>query len=644
MSHLTTPAVRRRLPCGVEVQPGGGVHVRVWAPACNRISVVRADRTETWELMPEADGYHSGLVPLAPGDRYWFDLGEGRLRPDPCSRWQPDGPHGPSAVVDPFAFRWTDDEWRGVDPEGQVLYEMHIGTFTPEGTWRAAMEQLPSLADVGITVIEMMPVNDFPGAFGWGYDGVGLFAPAHQYGMPDDLRAFIDRAHALGLGVILDVVYNHLGPDGNYLAEFSPDFFTTKYKNDWGAAVNFEGPRGAREFFVANAHYWIDEFHFDGYRIDATQDIHDASPVHILRELTETARKAAPRRKVYIVGENEPQNTRLVRPSAAGGFGMDALWNDDFHHSAVVALTGRREAYYLDYRGTAQEFVAAAKYGFLYQGQYYTWQKKGRGTPALDLPAWKFVTFLENHDQVANSAFGRRLHQLCSPREWRVMTALLLLGPATPMLFQGQEFGSTAPFLYFADHRSDLHEPIATGRRVFLAQFASLRTSEMVSRLPSPVARSSFEASKLDPRERERHAGIVAMHRDLIAIRRKDPVFTSPARRFDAVAITPQLFLMRYMGGEAGDRLLVINFGVDTQLSPIPEPLLAPPAGRTWGVLWHSEAPQYGGQGIPDLRTRHEWYVPGKSAVLLADEAIDPALLVDPKVDAPLIPEDTDDR
>lgn len=622
---MSTAAVHRRLPCGVEVLKDGTVHARVWAPSVERIEVVRDDdRSKTWTLIAEPDGYHSGSVPLAPGDRYWFSL-EGRLRPDPCSRWQPEGPHGPSAVVDPAAFRWTDDGWPGVDREGQVLYEMHIGTFTPAGTWRSAMDQLPALADLGITVIEMMPVNDFPGEFGWGYDGVCLYAPAHQYGTPDDLRAFIDRAHQLGLGVIHDVVYNHLGPDGNYLAEFSPEYFTDKYKNDWGTAINFEGPPAAREFFVANAGYWIDEFHFDGLRIDATQDIHDASPVHVLRDITQRAREAAPRRRVYIVGENERQQTRLVRPIAEGGYGLDALWNDDFHHSAVVRLTGRREAYYLDYRGRAHELAACAKYGFLYQGQYYTWQKKARGTPAFDLAPANFVAFIENHDQVANSPFGRRLHQVCSPREFRAMTAFLLLGPATPMLFQGQEFNSTAPFLYFADHKPELHEGIERGRREFLKQFASVRDPDVMSRLPSPVERSTFEQSRLNPRERETHAHAVALHRDLIAIRREDPVIANPQRRLDAVAVSSDLLVLRYFGGAAGDRLLVVNFGEDVELAPIPEPLLAPPAERTWRVVWNSEAAAYGGQGVPPLNADREWHVPGECALLLADQPLDPS-------------------
>ena len=619
---MTVAAVPRRLPFGVEVVREEGVHVRVWAPGHARVHVLADDRSARWTLECDGDGCHAlSIAALRAGDRYWFTLDDGPRRPDPCSRFQPEGPHGPSQVVDPSVFQWTDSGWRGVGREGQVLYELHIGTLTPEGTWRAAMEQLPALAELGITVIEMMPVAEFAGEFGWGYDGVNLYAPTHLYGEPDDLRAFIDRAHALGLGVILDVVYNHLGPDGNYLEEFSPDYFTDRYENDWGRALNFEGPPQAREFFVANAGYWIDEFHFDGLRLDATQDIHDASAEHVIRSLTARARQAAGARTIYIVGENEPQDAKLVRDPSLGGYGLDALWNDDFHHSAVVALTGRREAYYLDYRGRAQELVSCAKYGFLYQGQYYGWQQQARGTPALDLGRSNFVAYIENHDQVANTPFGKRLHSLCSPRELRAMTALLLLGPATPMLFQGQEFNSSAPFLYFADHKAELRESIEIGRRDFLRQFPSVSDPDVMARLPSPLERSTFEQSKLKPLEREQNVEALALHRDLIALRRHDPVIVRGDCRIDGVALTADVLILRYFGGATGDRLLVVNRGGDVDLSPAPEPLLAPPSPRGWRVIWNSEAANYGGQGLPPVNPDREWHLPGECAVLLAGDA-----------------------
>jgi maltooligosyltrehalose trehalohydrolase len=609
---------------GVELDEHGTARVRVWAPARKTVELVLdGELSRSWPLAREADGYFSGGVAGLPaGARYWFRLDGELLRPDPVSRCQPEGPHGPSQIVDPSAFRWSDQGWGGIRPDGQVIYEMHVGTFTPEGTWRSAAAQLPALADLGITVIEMMPVAEFAGEFGWGYDGVDLYAPTRLYGTPDDLRGFIDHAHALGLGVILDVVYNHVGPDGNYLADFSPDYFTDRYTNDWGQALNFEGPPAAREFFVENAAYWIDEFHFDGLRLDATQDIRDASPEHVIATIVRRAKAAGRGRQVYLVAENEPQDTRLVRERARGGYGVDALWNDDYHHSAIVALTGRREAYYLDYTGSPQEFISAARFGYLYQGQWYHWQKKRRGSPALDLPPQAFVAYLENHDQVANTAFGRRLHQSVAPSRLRTLTALTLLGPATPMLFQGQEFASSSPFLYFADHKAELREPIDSGRREFLAQFPSITDPEVMAALPLAVDAETFQRSKLDPAERDRRQDWYQLHRDLIRLRRKDPVLSRLGTvRPDGAVIASDAFVLRYQGGADGDRLLVVNLGCDLDLRPVPEPLLAPPCGTRWELLWSSESPRYGGSGTPPLRPHSHLHVPGESAVLLRSEA-----------------------
>jgi maltooligosyltrehalose trehalohydrolase len=612
----------RRLSSGVEVQPGS-VHVRVWAPGRRSVEVVSdGDRSRAWALEPESDGYFSADVSgLAAGDRYWFRLDGDLLRPDPASRYQPEGPHGPSMIVDPSSFRWTDAAWRGVPVEGQVVYEMHVGTFTPQGTWRAAAAQLERLADLGITVVEMMPVADFAGSFGWGYDGVDLYAPTRLYGEPDDLRAFVDRAHALGIGVILDVVYNHLGPDGNYLADFSPEYFTDKYKNDWGQAINFEGPAAARDFFVENAAYWIAEFHFDGLRLDATQDMHDASPEHVIATIVRHVRAAAGERRAFVVAENEPQDTRLVRSLEEGGYGADALWNDDYHHTAAVALTGRREAYYLDYTGSPQEFISCSRFGYLYQGQWYAWQKKRRGTPALDLPPYRFVSYLENHDQVANTAFGRRLHHSADASRLRAITALTLLGPATPMLFQGQEFAASSPFLYFADHKPELQEPIAAGRRQFLSQFASVNDPEVVAALPDPTAEETYRRCTLVPGEHETHREWYALHRDLLRIRREDPVIARAGReRPEGAVLAEEAFLLRYRGGQDGDRLLIVNLGRDLDLRPVPEPLLAPPLDNRWVLQWSSESPSYGGDGTPPVRPHSYLHVPGESAVLLRSE------------------------
>jgi maltooligosyltrehalose trehalohydrolase len=524
-----------------------------------------------------------------------------------------------------------------VTPLGQVLYELHVGTFTPEGTFEAAARELQSLRDLGITCIELMPVAEFAGRFGWGYDGVDLFAPKHEYGRPDDLRRLIDRAHAVGLGVILDVVYNHLGPDGNYLEAFAPDYFTDRHPNEWGRAINFDGDRSGpvREFFVANAVHWIHEYHFDGLRLDATQSIIDSSPVHVIAEISRAARQAAGGRSILLVAENEPQEARLARSEARGGYGLDALWNDDFHHSAVVAVTGRSEAYYSDHRGAPQELISAAKWGFLFQGQRYAWQQKRRGTPALDLPPWAFVTFIENHDQVANSSRGFRLAALTTPGRYRALTALLLLMPATPMLFQGQEFASSRPFLYFADHREDLALQVRRGRVEFLRQFPNIADPAMRERLRDPGDPETFASSKLDLGERERHRGVYALHHDLLELRRTDDAFAAQGagRRLDGAVLGSEAFVLRFFadardGAEAnatpgapraGDRLLMVNVGRDLRLDVAPEPLLAPPSGRQWSVRWSSEDPAYGGDGTPEIESESgSWRLPGHAAVVLA--------------------------
>jgi len=608
---------KRRLSGGVELTADGVADVRVWAPACRSLQFV-IDGGHTYDLSRTSDGTFEGDVSgVRSGTRYWFRLDGGELRPDPVSRFQPEGPHGPSQIVDPAAFAWTDDRWSGVNPRGQVLYEMHVGTFTAEGTWAAAATQLEALRDLGITVVEMMPVADFPGRFGWGYDGVNLYAPTRLYGSPDDLRAFINRAHAIGLGVLLDVVYNHLGPDGNYLNDFSPDYFTDRYKNDWGRAINFESCEPARSYFVENAGYWVDEFHFDGLRFDATQDINDASPEHVIAAMARRAREAAGARRVYLIAENEPQDTKLLRATSEGGYGLDALWNDDYQHTAFVALTGRREAYYTDYTGSAQEFISCAKYGYLYQGQWYSWQKKRRGTPALDLPSHAFVSYLENHDQVANSAFGPRLHQLSSPGRYRALTALTLLGPATPLLFQGQEFGSSAPFLFFADHGEELRESIRSGRREFLSQFPSLRDPAVREALPSPVDEATFRKCRLDFHERQTHAASYALHRDLLRLRHTHSAISTPAR-LDGAVLTSQAFALRLCGA-AEQFLLIVNLGCDLDLTPAPEPLLAAPSPDGWSLIWSSESVIYGGQGTAPLHPDNVWRIPGEAALLMHD-------------------------
>lgn len=646
-SKLEQPT-ERHYPVGAELGPTG-CSFRVWAPKRSRVEagVVAAEcaasspalrRTAVdrmpaevaqldcairfVELRPSSDGYFEGTVDdVVAGDCYGFRLDDSsRLFGDPASRFQPWGPAGLSQVVDATTFRWTDQDWPGIDGEGDVLYEMHIGTFTPEGTWRAAAEQLAELKRAGMTCLEVMPVAEFPGNFGWGYDGVSMFAPTRLYGEPDDFRAFVDRAHAEGLGVILDVVYNHFGNIDNYLGQFSDDYYTNRYQNEWAAAINFEGPTGrpVRNFFVANARYWIEEFHVDGYRFDATQCVYDDSTPYILGEATAAARQAAGNRRCYFLGENEPQDVVHLRPVEHRGSGLDALWNDDFHHSATVRLTGKNPAYYSDYLGCAQELIDCVKRGFLYQGQRSQWQQKPRGTPTSGFSASAFVSFLQNHDQIANSATGERILQLTSPGRYRAMAALWLLAPQTPLFFQGQEYGASTPFLYFADFAGEAAAAVDRGRKDFLAQFPSMRLPEEQALLAHPCDERTFARCRLDPSDRERGGAVYDLHKDLLQLRREDPIF---ARRradlIDGVPLSPDAVLLRYFDDGGDDRLLFVNFGGDLFIAPTPQPLLSPPARRGWAPLWSSDHPRYGTEHTPPLETDSGWRIPGEAAIVL---------------------------
>jgi maltooligosyltrehalose trehalohydrolase len=616
-----TAQATRRFPIGAEVVSDDLVHFRVWAPAVQRVELIVSNHDSTHMLRPEGGGYFSAIIHARVGDEYSFRLdSSANLYPDPASRFQPRGPHDPSEIVDARRYRWQDAGWRGIELKSQVIYELHTGTFTPEGTWAAAQSQLDELARIGITAIELMPVAEFDGRFGWGYDGVDLFAPSHLYGRPDDLRRFVDAAHGCGMGVLLDVVYNHLGPVGNYLRAFSPAYFTDRYANEWGEAINFDGPDAApvREFFVTNAAYWIEEFHFDGLRLDATQQIFDASDEHIITIIGQAARDHARPRRVVLIAENESQDAAYVRPASRGGRGLDGVWNDDFHHSATVALTGRAEAYYCDTRGEPQELVSATKYGYLFQGQYYHWQRHPRGTPALDLPPATFVNCLQNHDQVANSARGLRGHQLTSPGKWRALTALLLLGPATPMLFQGQEFAASSPFLYFADFDRDLNDAVRRGRGDFLSQFPSIRDFIASGCLDDPASERTFERCKLNFAEREAHAPVYRLHEDLLRLRREVSAFNTQQHGLvDGAVLSSHAFLLRFLGDRPADHaLLIVNLGAELNRSSFAEPLIAPPVASDWGVVWSSEDPKYGGCGTRNLWPDGQWSIPPESAIV----------------------------
>jgi maltooligosyltrehalose trehalohydrolase len=605
------------------VAEADGTRFTLWALGRSTAAVEIEGRGSA-DLPALGGGYFGGLINnVRPGARYHYRIDGGQPVPDLASRWQADGNDGPSVVVSP-GYDWTDDAWRGPQRVDNVLYELHIGTFTLEGTWSAATIKLTMLRELGVTLIHVMPVGMFKGRFGWGYDTTLPYAPFAPYGTPDELRAFVNRAHYLGIGVILDVVYNHVGL-GDHYRKYSDHYFTDRYENEWGASFNYdgEGSRAVRDFVVGNARYWITDFHLDGLRIDAAQAMFDASDEHIIAEITRAVRAAAAPRRAYVMVENQPQQHLMIDPPEQGGYGVDAMVSDDFQHAVRVAITGHNDFYYRDYLGTPQELVSALKYGFLYQGQRSDMRDKAYGTYNLDTPAEHFVHFLENHDQIANSARGFRLATLASPARVRAITSLLLLGPQTPCLFQGQEFGASNAFLYFFGVDGDEARAVAEGRRKSLTNFASVGDPEMQARLPEPSDAATFERSKLDWSEAERHAGLLALHRVLLQIRREDPTFSqASARSVDGAVIGDAAMLLRYLTPDpAGHRLLLLNLGRDLHMAVMAEPLLAPPDGHRWVLAWSSEHPEYDGAGRQPVNPEQFWILPGDCAVLLRSEA-----------------------
>lgn len=636
----------RKFAQGAEITPEG-VDFRIYAPEHHRVDLVLLTRGQVLPMQPEqagdtdSPGFWSLFVEGGrERERYCYRLdGEPTDLPDPAARYLPEGPHGAAEVVDPSSFVWSDLEWRGLAPSDQVIYELHVGSFSPEGNWAGLEAKLPALVDLGITTLEIMPVAEFAGAFGWGYDGVAWFAPSHLYGTPDGFRRVVDRAHSLGLAVILDVVYNHFGVSGDYSGKYAR-WYTSSRKTEWGMGLNYDGPHAGavRSLAIDNASYWIDEFHLDGLRLDATQAITDESSEHVVTALARAARTAARGRQILLVGENEPQDARLLRRHSEPGVaaGLDALWNDDFHHSSRVALTGRRQAYFSDYAGTAAEWTAAVRTGFLFQGQCSHWQGKQRGHATDGLPSTALVCFLENHDQVANSLWGRRLWQESCPAQYRAVTALLLLGPWTPLLFQGQEWASSAPFSFFANHEGSLGELVKTGRAEFLSQFPGCAAHPELLR--DPGLPDTFEATRLRWSERAlpEHAAALALHRDLLRLRRSDPALSGSHRGgvgIDATALSPSAGLVRYRSGLAlphpsDDRILLVNLGPDLDLERVTQPLFAPPERHThWTTIWNSEDPAYGGYGTAEPNPKvGGWKLPGCAAVLLAPvPAVTPA-------------------
>ena len=544
----------------------GGVEFRVWAPAAKGVNLV----TDTAEPMARGD---DGLWMLrredaGPGVRYRFRLDGGDF-PDPYSRFQPEGVHGPSQVVAPA----SPASWQGLDADRLAIYECHIGAFTPEGTFDAAIEKMAYLKALGVTALEIMPVAEFSGRWNWGYDGVDWFAPSRAYGGPEGLRRLIEAAHGQGIGVLLDVVYNHFGPEGNYLRHFSPDYFTGRYHTPWGDAINYEGCPQARRLAIDNALYWLGEYGADGLRLDATFAIFDGSPKHLLRELSEAVRAERP--GAILIAETHENDVRYLLPMDQGGWGFDAVWADDFHHAVRRRLAGDAEGYYQDYAGTIDEIARTLNQGFLYEGQRSAYSGHPRGTPARGRSPREFVYCLQNHDQVGNRAFGDRLSGSISSGLYLAASALLLLAPSTPLLFMGQEFAASTPFLYFTDHSPDLGKLVTEGRRAEFASFSAFADPDRRERIPDPQAQATFLASKLDWREAE-DSPVLRLYQECLRLRRE-----LPAGRPTAAALGQDALELDY-----GQQLLVVNLGRTELALP-----------RQGEVLLDTEDVRFGGAG-----------------------------------------------
>lgn len=517
------------MPFGAQLRNEGGVRFRLWAPKASTVGLVLEGAAAPVPMRRLEDGWFEIEQPdAAPGDLYRFRIDDGPAVPDPASRFNPFDVHGPSQVVDPQSFRWKDSGWRGRAWREAVIYELHVGAFTPEGTFRSAREKLGHLVDLGVTAVELMPVADFPGSRNWGYDAVLPYAPDSTYGRPEDLKEFVQDCHDRGLMVLLDVVYNHFGPEGNYLHLYAPAFFTERHKTPWGSAINFDGPgsRVVRDFFIHNALYWLEEYRFDGLRLDAVHSIIDNSKPHILEELADSVRRGpGSRRFCHLVLENGNNTAHyLNRDSRGASLHYNAQWNDDWHHSAHVLATGESDGYYADYVDRpVWRLGRCLAEGFAFQGESSPYHENApRGEPSAHLPLTAFINFLQNHDQVGNRAFGERLSRIAAPEALRALSAILLLAPSPPMLFMGEEFAAEQPFLYFCDFEPGLARAVARGRREEFARFTRFSLPESRHAIPDPADPHTYAASKLDwerladPESDSRHR----MYRTLLGIRK----------------------------------------------------------------------------------------------------------------------------
>jgi maltooligosyltrehalose trehalohydrolase len=530
-------------------------------------------------LAHTGDGYFTGTITaIKAGDRYRYRPdGKGPF-PDPASRFQPEGVHGPSEVIDPAHFTWSDDGWEGVKLEDLIVYELHVGTFTAAGTFAGVIERLPYLAELGVSALELMPLADFPGRWNWGYDGADLFAPARCYGRPDDLRRLVNAAHGAGLGVLIDVVYNHFGPDGNYLSAYSPYYFSKQHHTAWGEALNFDGDRNenVREFFIENALYWIHEYHADGLRLDATHAIQDSHPRKFLAELAHQVHSSVSGRNALLIAEDHnnlacmvqsprpspppAQNASSSRPDSAGergkgegGWGLDGVWADDFHHQIRRLLAGDHEGYFRDFRGTVADLATTIRQGWFFTGQYSAHLNTLRGTDPAGIPPQRMIYCIQNHDQVGNRALGERLHQQIDAAAFRAASTLLLCVPETPLLFMGQEWAAATPFLFFTDHNAELGRLVTEGRRQEFKHFAAFSDAETRKRIPDPQDRATVEASRLrwQELEEDEHATVLRLYQALLHLRRAEPALRLGGRDDYTVAAVGEstVILRRRMAG-----------------------------------------------------------------------------------------------
>jgi maltooligosyltrehalose trehalohydrolase len=548
---------------GATVVSGEGVQFRVWAPDAAALSVELRDGRRI--AMQRAGEDFEVFVPsAAPGDLYSFVFDDGRERPDPLSRSQPNGVHGPSQIVDPGAFTWTDGDWTGIALEDYIFYELHTGTFTPEGTFAGVASKLEYLRDLGITAIELMPVASFPGERNWGYDGVDLFAPHSAYGGPDELKALVNACHREGLAVVLDVVYNHVGPEGNYLAEFGP-YFTDRYRTPWGRAVNFDdaGSDGVRRFVIDNALYWLTEYHIDGLRLDAIHGIFDFSALHILAELRDRFHEQAAHlgRRAWIIAESDLNDVRVLNPRAIGGLGLDAQWHDEFHHALYGYVTGQHESY-LEGFDRLEPIQKATTEGFVHDGAYSAFRRRRFGSSSRNLPGHRFVVFNQNHDQVANTSRGIRLANLISPGQYGLLAALLMCSPCLPLLFMGEEFGETAPFQYFTSFSDpQLAAAVTEGRR---REFEDLMHPDNFA---DPQAERTLEQARIEWSllEQTEHRSMLQLYCELIALRKRWPCLSNGRKDLTGVSFDENSQWLRMDRADpAGSRaVLLCNFSPD---------------------------------------------------------------------------------